>query len=100
MDWSLLVQEVKPLLPPAFNRLLHREAEILRFLENDKANSAHNVGVLVTIVAFDEEYLLPLAPVGIDAQKTLAYGDKNGEMQNGIWCQLPELNAVGEGKET
>jgi hypothetical protein len=49
-------------------------------------------------VALDEEYLLPQALVWVDAQITLADGDKNGEMQNRILCQLPKLDAIGEEK--
>jgi hypothetical protein len=36
----------------------------------------------------------------LDAQETLADGDKNGEMQNRIRRQLLELDVVGEEKAT
>jgi hypothetical protein len=36
----------------------------------------------------------------VDTEESLKNGDKNRTMKDGIWRQLPELNAVGEQKTT
>jgi hypothetical protein len=38
--------------------------------------------------------------VGVDAEESLAHSDKDGDMENGIWSQLPELNSVEKEERT
>jgi hypothetical protein len=36
--------------------------------------------------------------VGVNAEVGLADGDKNGQVEDGVWGQLPKLNPVREEK--
>jgi hypothetical protein len=38
--------------------------------------------------------------VGINAEVGFAHSDKDGEVENRIWGQLPELDPVGKEHET
>jgi hypothetical protein len=49
-------------------------------------------------VALDIEDLPPKPLVGVNAEEGLAYGDENGEVEDGIWGQLPNLDPIGENK--
>jgi hypothetical protein len=93
---SWTVPEIEPLRPPALDGPFQREVEVIHLLPNDKVDPYYNVGSAAPVVALDEEYLLPQALVRFDAKEGLADGDKYCEVHDGIWCQLPKLNVVGE----
>jgi hypothetical protein len=88
--------EIEPLRPPALDGVFHREVEAVHLLTNDKADPSYNVGSAAPAVVLDEKYLLPQALVRVDAEESLADGDKDCEVQDRIWRQLSKLNAVGE----
>jgi hypothetical protein len=50
-------------------------------------------------VALDIENLPPKTPVGVNAEESLADGDENGEVENGVWGQLPKMNPIREKKD-
>jgi hypothetical protein len=47
-------------------------------------------------VTLDEENLPPQTPVGVNAEEGLTNSNENCQMQDIIWSQLPELNAIGK----
>jgi hypothetical protein len=49
-------------------------------------------------VTFDVEDFPPQAPVGVNAEESLAQSDEDGKMENGIGSQLPELDPIEEKK--
>jgi hypothetical protein len=58
------------------NRFSHREVEVVTFLPSDEAAPSDNMGSATPTVALDKEYLLPQAPMRVNAEKSLADGDK------------------------
>jgi hypothetical protein len=56
------------------------------------------MGAFTSAVSLDIENLPPKVPVGVNAEEGLTYRDENGEVEDGIWGQLPELDPVGETK--
>jgi hypothetical protein len=72
----------------------HRKVKIIDFLPNNEADPSGDVRSAAATVALDEQDLLPHAPMRIDTKKSFTDSDKNGEVQNRIRRQLPELNTV------
>jgi hypothetical protein len=92
------VPEIKPFLSPALDRFSHREVEVIDLLPDDETDAADNMRTFASAVAFDKEDFPPKTPVGVNAEVGLADGDKDGQMENGVWGQLPKLNPVREEK--
>jgi hypothetical protein len=44
----------------------------------------------------EAEKKLPKNPVGVDSKEGLTEGDKTGDMQDRIWCELVKLHAINE----
>jgi hypothetical protein len=49
-------------------------------------------------MALDEDNFSPKTPVGVDAEESLANSVEDGQVKDGIWSQLPKLNAIGKKK--
>jgi hypothetical protein len=78
------------------NGFSHREVEAVNFLPSDEAGPSDSMGAITPAAVLDEEYFLPQTLVGVDAEKGLTDSDKDRQMQDGVWRQLLELNAVGK----
>jgi hypothetical protein len=92
------VPEIEPFLSPALDIFPHQEVEVLDFLPDDETKSADNMRTFASAVALDKENFPPKTPVGVNAEVSLADGDKDGQMENGVWGQLPKLNPIRKEK--
>jgi hypothetical protein len=49
-------------------------------------------------VALEKEKIPSKTPVGVNAELSLADSDKDGQMEDGVWGQLPKLNPIRKKK--
>jgi hypothetical protein len=60
------------------------KVEVVYFFSDNKTNSIGDEGSIATIVTLNEENLLPLTPMRIDAKESLTEGDKDCKVKNRI----------------
>jgi hypothetical protein len=87
-------------MPPALDRLPHRKVEVIDFLPDDEVDAADHMRDIISTVELDIKNISPQTQVGINAEVGFAHSDKDGEMENGIRGQLPELDPVGKKEVT
>ena len=92
------VPEIEPFLSPALDRFPHREVEVFDFLSDNETNSANNVRTFASAVTLDKENFPPKTPVGVNAEVGFADSNEDGQMEDGVWGQLPKLNPIGKEK--
>jgi hypothetical protein len=95
-----LILDVKPFPAPTLDRVGEFHIEVIDIGADGDANATYIVDDALRVVAPEEENAFPEAPVRVDAQETLTEGDKDGDMEKGVWGQLVMLDPVNKKQTT
>jgi hypothetical protein len=95
-----VILDVKPFPAPTLDGVGELHVKVVDIRTDADANATHVVDDVLRVVAPEEENAFPEAPVRVDAQETLTEGDKDGDMEKGVWGQLVMLDPVNKKQTT
>src|SRR4051812_31825335 len=85
------VLQIKPALPPPANRVDLLQVKIRIFIHNGDAHATHGI---FRISSLHTKEMPPESPMRINTHERLTQSDKAGNVQNPVWRQIMQLDAV------